>query len=65
MASAPGANMPSIYWQEIVHPAVLQISGSIGKIEQLFEDEGFQSQKLAALVASKVGQGISGVHTCS
>merc|ERR1712166_961349 len=39
---------------DMVHEFWPEISGSIGKIEQLFEDEGFQSQKLAALVASKV-----------
>ena len=55
--------MPSDIGKKLFSPAVLQISGSIGKIEQLFEDEGFQSQKLAALVASKVRQGISGEYT--
>jgi 26S proteasome regulatory subunit N2 len=39
---------------DMVHEFWPEISGSIGKIEELFEDESFQSQKLAALVASKV-----------
>ena len=32
----------------------LQIANSVGRIEELFEQEGFESSKLAALVASKV-----------
>lgn len=40
---------------KVVHDYWFQISGSIGSVEALYEDDQFTHRDLAALVASKVG----------
>lgn len=39
---------------KVVHDFWYQISGSIGSVEALYEDDEFADRELAALVASKV-----------
>ena len=40
---------------KVVHEYWFQISGSIGSVEALYEDDEFSHRELAALLASKVG----------
>ncbi len=42
---------------QVVHDYWFQISGSIGSVEALYEDDEFAHRELAALLASKVGHG--------
>lgn len=47
---------------KVVHDYWFQISGSIGSVEALYEDDQFTHRDLAALVASKVGALSSCAH---